>query len=234
MQLEPALIVVLFAAVVATFWYLRWKRDQERKRAMQALAHDHGWTWYDEDDRFVRDDGAPFGQGRSRRAENVLVGTHRGRQIVAYDYQYKTDSGSGERRSTRTHEYAIWLVTLPYRLPHLEVRPEGIFGGRVAAALGFGDLEVESEAFNQAYRVDCDDDRYGTAMIHPRMMELLLSGASREVNWRIEGDVLISWERGHADPAALVARLDLLADIISLVPSFVWKDFGSPGLGTSR
>lgn len=229
MQIESALIVVLFAAVAGIFWYLRWKADQERMRAMQKLAADHGWTWYEEDSRFVRDhSGTPFGQGRSRRAENVLVGTHRGRQIVAYDYEYKTDSGSGNNRSTKTHEYAIWLVTLPHRLPDLEVRPEGIFGGRVAGALGFGDLELESEAFNQAYRVDCDDKRYGTAMLHPRMMELLLAAAaSGGVSWRIESDVLVCWEQDRADPASIVARLDLLADIIELVPSFVWKDFGS-------
>jgi hypothetical protein len=231
MQLEQALIVVLVAAVGGIFWYFRWKASQERMRAMQKLAADHGWTWYAEDSRFVRDDsGTPFGRGRSRRAENVLVGTYRGRRIVAYDYEFKTDSGSGENRNTKTHRYAVWLVTLPHPLPTLEVRQEGIFGGRVASALGFGDLELESEAFNQAYRVECDDNRYGTAMLHPRMMELLLSaGPSGGVSWRIEGDILVCWENDRVDPAAIVERLDLLADIIALVPSFVWKDYGSPG-----
>lgn len=228
MQFEFALMVVLFAAVGGVIWYFQWRARQERMQAMRKLAADCGWTWHDEDPQFVRDDsGTPFGHGRSRQARNVLVGAHRGRQVVAYDYEYKVDSGSGKNRSTRTYRYALWLVTLPHRLPDLEVRQEGIFGGRVASALGFGDLELESEAFNEAYRVDCSDDRFGTAMIHPRMMELLLSvAASGGVNWRIEGDVLVCWEDGHAEPAAIVARLDLLADIIDLVPSFVWKDYG--------
>ncbi|HEY8455925.1 MAG TPA: hypothetical protein VIL34_10040 [Actinopolymorphaceae bacterium] len=222
------IVPVLVLVVGGLLWYFQWKAKQARMQEMQQLAARHGWTWTEVDDSYVRDGGKPFGVGKSRRARNVLRGTYRGREIVAYDYEYKTESGSGDNRSTQTHKYAIWMVRLPAALPELEVRPEGIFGGRVAAALGFGDLEVESEDFNRTYRVTCDDKRFGTAVIHPRMMELLLSAASREepVSWRIEGELLVSWREDHATPAEIVARLDLLAAIVDLVPSFVWKDYG--------
>ena len=62
-------------------------------------------------------------------------------------------------------------MQLPGPLPQLEVTHEGIFGGAVANALGFADIQFESEQFNRAFRVKADDQRFGHAVIHPQMME---------------------------------------------------------------
>ena len=226
--MEPWIVFLLFLAVVCAAGYLNWRARQRRMAALQAVATAQGWQLIEEDDRYVRNwNGHPFGQGKDRKATNILVGKYRDREIAAYDYEYETESGSGKNRSTTTHRFAVWLVTLPSRLPGLEVRREGIFGGRVAAAFGFGDLQLESEEFNRTFRVASPDRRYATAMLHPRMMELLLARASDGMCWRIDGDVLLCWEEGRAAPEAIVPKLDVLVDVVDLVPSFVWKDYGS-------
>ncbi|HZC27993.1 MAG TPA: hypothetical protein VE287_13270, partial [Actinopolymorphaceae bacterium] len=187
-NLGGVVAVVLILGVVAVFAYLHLQAAEQRTKALQALAAQRGWQWIDEDETYVRDwGGEPFGRGRSRRARNILIGRHGDREIVSFDYEFKTTEGSGDSQRTRTHRFAVWLMTLPSPLPALEVRPEGVFGGRVAAALGMGDLELESEEFNRAFRVSVDDDRYGSAMMHPRMMEYLLaSRQAQAVSWRIE------------------------------------------------
>ncbi|GAB3407103.1 DUF3137 domain-containing protein [Flindersiella endophytica] len=216
---------VLFAAVGGVIWYFSWLAGKKRQEAFNALATRQGWRWLDEDETYVdRWDGDPFGTGNHRRAKNILVGSYADREILYFDYSYQTESGSGDNRRTTTHNYAVWVVRLPNSLPPITVGPEGIFGGRIAGALGFGDLQTESEDFNRSFKVRCDDQRYGMALIHPRMMEYLMN--VHGLQFRIDGDSLICWEEDHPDVDAITPRLDSLFQIVDLVPSFVWKDYG--------
>jgi hypothetical protein len=216
---------VVFAVVGGVIWYFSWLASKKRQEAFNALATRHGWRWLDEDDTYVdRWDGEPFGTGSRRRAKNILVGAYCDREILYFDYSYQTESGSGDNRRTTTHNYAVWVVRLPSALPPITVGPEGIFGGRVAGVLGFGDLQTESEDFNRMFKVRCDDHRYGMALIHPRMMEHLMN--VHGLQFRIDGDSLICWQEDHPDVDTITPRLDTLFQTVELVPSFVWKDYG--------
>ncbi len=98
-----------------------------------------------------------------------------------------------------------------------------MFGGAVANALGFRDLQFESEQFNRAFRVKADDERYGHAVVTPRMMELLL--ARGEIGWRIEGNSLVGWDKGAHNPTEVMSRLTLLQQVMEQVPPYVWRDY---------
>ena len=136
----------------------------------------------------------------------MLTGPFQGRQIVAFDYSYQTHSTDSKgQRTTQTHKFGVVVMQLPGPLPHLQVTHEGIFGGAVANALGFRDLQFESDQFNRAFRVKADDERFGHAVVHPRMMELLL--ARGEIGWRIEGNSLIGWDSGAHHPVEVMNRL---------------------------
>jgi len=144
--------------------------------------------------------------------------------MVAFDYSYQTHTtnGRGQRRTT-THRYAVVVMQLPGALPHLEVTHEGIFGGAVANAFGFRDIQFESEQFNRRFRVKATDERFGHAVVTPRMMELLL--ARGEIGWRTEGNSLVGWGKGDHDPNQLMNRLSLLQQVIENVPPYVWRDY---------
>jgi hypothetical protein len=194
-----------------------------RRRAMRHYADAQGWQWIGDDDQAYahRWNGEPFAGGQDRLVRNVLLGRQGDYDVNVFDYQHRTGAGGKGRLVVAT----VVTLRLPAALPELEVGPEGALGGRVAAAVGRADLQTESEAFNRAFRVGGDDARFGMAVLHPRMMELLLSAPG--TSWRIERDWLVHWEPGRVAPEQLGKRIDLLAAIADLIPSYVWKDYGS-------
>ena len=65
-------------------------------------------------------------------------------------------------------------------------------------------------------------------MLTPRTMQALLAGP--DVDWRIEGPLILSWRSGHLAPLELLAQIATLNTVLAGVPSFVWKDHGyDPG-----
>lgn len=220
-----ALLVVGFAAVVALgLW---WSRHQAKKRRelLHQFALSNGWTWTARDDTWAsRFDGDPFGEGDDREVVNVLTGPYRGRQMVAFDYSYETESTDSDgHRTTTTHRYAVCALTMPAAAPTLELTPEG-FLGRVGTLLGMDDLELESEDFNRRYRVRAADPRLAYAMLGPRTMQSLL--ARPALHLRVSGADALCWESGRHSPAELLARLDTLSTLLDGVPAYVWSDLG--------
>lgn len=139
--------------------------------------------------------------------ERMLAGKYRGRAVRCLDYE-----GIGATYGTPwAHLYA---VVLPRELPSLRLYNTRFHGG----------LGVESEAFNRRYRVVCDDPRYATAMLHPRMLELAL--ANPAIDWSVDGDLLITWSVGRWRPWETLERLELLIRAANLIPEFVLEDYG--------
>ncbi|GAA1554170.1 hypothetical protein GCM10009789_04510 [Kribbella sancticallisti] len=219
------LVLLLIVAVGVLVGYVSYVQAKKRREAFAAFAAQQGFG-YGPANHALADQwpGSPFRTGDNRRVRNVLSGLYQGRQIVAFDYTYQTHSSNGKGgRRTTTHKFGVVVMRLPGALPRLEVTHEGIFGGAVANALGFADLQFESEQFNRAFRVEADDARFGHAVIHPQMMEMLLGRG--EIGWRIEGDSLIGWDPGAHTPVEVMNRLQLLQYVVDHVPPYVWRDY---------
>ena len=200
MQDSSVLFLVLAIVVGVGLAYFSYYRAKKRREMFAALAAQYGWSYVPANNSLAGQwAGTPFRTGDNRRAKNVLSGPYQGHQMVAFDYSYQTHTtnGKGQRRTT-THKFGVVVMQLPGALPHLEVTHEGIFGGAVANALGFRDIQFESEQFNRAFRVKADDERFGHAVVTPRMMELLL--ARGEIGWRFEGNSLVGWDSGAHNP----------------------------------
>lgn len=206
-------VLVLPIALVVLVVVLRTQAVKKRARAMQALAASQGWWWVAEDSSYAdRWTGEPFEVGSGRTATNVLTGRHGRYDFATFDYHYTVSNG----KSSQTLTCAVWALKLPAMLPWLTVEKQGVFGQN--------DVRTESEAFNRAYKVHGYDDRYAMAVLHSRMMELLMSAP--ETYWRIDRDSIVYWEPGQIEPYRYVQRLNLLVAIADLIPSFVWKDYG--------
>ncbi len=217
------MLIALAVVVVGAFVYFGWLSAKKRRELFQQFAASNSWTWTPRDDSFsARFPGSPFGDGDSRKAQNVLQGEHRGRPMVAFDYSYQTHSTDGEgRRQTTTHRYAVCAFSLPAWLTKVELVPEGLLG-RVGTALGMQDIEFESEDFNRRFRVRADNPKLAYDVLPPRTMEALLTRPA--LHLRLLGADALCWESGSHSPADLLARLDTLAVLLDGIPDFVWSD----------
>ena len=217
-------MVAAVGVAAVAIGYVAYRADRARRQAFAALAKQRGWTYAEEDDRYAdRFSGTPFGTGSHRRARNVVTGRLGDRPIVAFDYSYVTSSTDAHgNRQSRTHRYAVCALSLPTFLPSLTVSPENVLT-RIAGALGFDDVEFESEEFNRRFRVRAEDRKCASDILHPRTLELLLAG--EPLSWRVAGSDLIAWDGGLASPEQVVSRLELLSKVLDGVPSFVWRDY---------
>ena len=184
------------AGVVALAVYSA-RKARERREAMARLAADLGLSFYPDHVAAAPRTGgffsnlftgqqipgpyeaiAAFRHGDNRKAYDTLQGslaTPVGPcQTWAGDWSYETTSGTGKDQSTTTHRFSYLLVRVPFALSKVSVRPEG-FLDRVAAGIGFDDIDFESAAFSRAYCVGGDDKRFVYDLIHPRMIEFLMS-----------------------------------------------------------
>jgi hypothetical protein len=225
MNVSPLLLVLLAFLLGLGIFFFSYYRAKKRRELFAGFAAQYGWSYTPADNRLAGNwQGTPFRTGDNWRVQNVLAGLFNGHQMVAFDYSYQTHTTDSKgRRTTTTHKFGVVVVQLPGALPHLEVTHEGIFGGAVANALGFRDLQFESDQFNRAFRVKADDQRFGHAVITPRMMELLL--ARGEIGWRFEGNSLVGWDKGAHEPTEVLNRLALLEQVVGQVPPYVWRDY---------
>ena len=179
----PPVFVALIALVAVAGMagaYLAWRAEQERLRALEALADELGLRFdphEDEDHDEQYEQFAIFQRGHSRVATNTLHGSvelfGRACALRAGDFTYKETSGTGKSRSTRTYRFSYLIVHPPWATPGLLVRPEGIFD-RIKGAFGFDDIDFESEEFSRRFWVQSPDKRFAYDVLHPRMIEFLL------------------------------------------------------------
>jgi hypothetical protein len=223
----PFLLLGGGVVLVGLVAYVSYRADQRRRALLQGFALSQGWTYVAADDSWCgRFEGDPFGEGDHRRVRNVLLGRHRDRDLVAFDYSFQTHSSDSKgNRSTTTHRYAVCGLRLPAFLPTLELAPESVLT-RFAGAIGFSDVELESEDFNRHYRVRAGDTKFAYDVLNPRTMAALV--ARPALHLRVAGADALCWESGRLEPAELLERLSTLDLLVDGIPSFVWSDH-SPG-----
>lgn len=215
------LVGLVVVGLVAYGGYLQAKR---RREGMAALAQQRGWTYTERDDSWAeRFDGPPFGIGSNRKAENIVRGLYDGRKFIAFDYWYSTLESSGKSVRTERHPYSIIAISTQAVLPRLSVVPEGMFSRFVGRITG-SDIELESEQFNRAFTVRCEDRKFATDVLHPRMMEFLLTVP--HVGWTLRNGSLMIATPGQHDRAHLDGAMAVIDAILDLVPGFVWSSYG--------
>lgn len=220
-MLALVLIVVVVAIVVA-YVVFAWKADQKRRTALQVWAQQRDWT-YDERNDNILDlfDGHPFETGHSHKATDVMSGDLAERRAAVFGYQYTVSNG----KSSSTSHFRVFAVAMPCAVGQLEVKPEGMFA-RLGNKLGFADVQLESEAFNRAFRLMASSQKLAYNLMPARNMDLLLDHPNVDIH--TERELLVIVEDGTLDVAGLDRTLGLLATFIDNVPPFVWKDHGAP------
>jgi hypothetical protein len=178
----PALLIALVAAGIGLAIYLSHLAAQKRREALAALAEELGWHFDPSVDRGHDDEYAHFEifrKGHSRVAYNTLRGVTeiggRTYPVKMGDFDYKITRSTGKSSQTTTYTLSYLILRLPFDgVPDLVIRREGVFD-RIAGALGFDDIDFESEEFSRRFYVKSSDKKFAYDVVHPRMMEWLLA-----------------------------------------------------------
>lgn len=221
---------ILFGIVAITLTVLAHYAAKKRRAAMAAQAGQMGFAYAPDDPGLVQQFallGDPFDRGFGRRARNVLTGTWDGRPAVAFDYSYKTRSG-GKNKSTHTHHFGIVCVHSEMSMPSLSVLPEGALTRAMGKLIG-DDIQLESEDFNRTFRVTSDSHRFATDVLHPRMMQFLLTHGQE--GFRLAGGQAIWVRGGRFEAPALPAALAYLDAILDQIPDHVRRTLRPAGQG---
>ncbi|AWG49080.1 hypothetical protein DDT48_06495 [Mycobacteroides abscessus] len=215
--------LALFALVFAGLWLILTKARKKRIAQLEAFAASQGWMYTAEDQSLLAlSHDEPFGQGHSRTVQDVFNGTTGGHEFVSFQYIYKVTTGSGDQRSTETYRYMVTCIVTPPSPYRLEIKPEGVFAG-VARAVGFTDLEFESDAFNKRFNVKAAPERFAYDVLNPRTMERMLADQRYSQPLRFENGRLLTWRRGKLDENAIASEVQYLIDTLEPIPPYAWE-----------
>jgi len=203
-----AVWAVLLAAAIAACWVVMAAHRQAGRR----FARNHGLRFRVRDDEVINAwDLSIFEEGDRCHARNVITGKWNGRRLTICDFTQIT-----EGRGASARRFAVVALASDCRGRHLEVLPEWSGSRAVGVALG-NDIEFESEDFNRAFTVHCDDRRFASNVITPAMMELLL-GFPRRDRRLDDRDLLVISRRTAVDYRELPAILAELESLLAAVP----------------
>jgi len=220
-------LLVLGAVVAIVVIVIGAAQARKRREALAALAARLGWRFDPSHDRSHDERYRQFQifrRGRSRSAFNTLEGTVEidGRTFHGRmgDFRYKVTRQSGKSSSTRTYQFSYLILHPPFLLDQtLRIRPESVLD-KLAGAIGFDDIDFESEEFSRRFHVKSSDKRFAFDVIHPQMMEFLLASSSVAVE--IDGgcccfsDGSTRWQ-----PAAFERKLAWLTRFFELWPAYL-------------
>ncbi len=208
------LIVVAIAGGIALAAHFQRRRAHQQKviRA-RALAEQHGFHVDPEPKPPPAIGFDLFGVGSSKKV--TFQFWRPGSRDSVFDYEYTT--GSGKNRSV--HRRTCALVSLPFTAPHTEIGPEGFWSG-IGRAIGLRDIEVESDRFNDIYRVTGDDERFAIALLDQPMIAWLLRGQSGygQIRFELRGPWLLCVE-DRIDIARHFGFLDWAASVRERMPT---------------
>jgi hypothetical protein len=215
-----AFLVVIILIAVAAIGVYAYISSRRRKQELAALAAAWGFTWVDDDPFDIEhryDSFSAISRGHSRHAYNVFHGRRNGREIVCFDYRYRT--GSGKHQST--HHLSGALIRHGYPFPYLRIRPEGLFD-RVAEFVGFDDIDFESAEFSRAFHVKSADRKFAFDVLHPRAMEYMLSLPCR-FSMEFQGGTMLISDDSTWDPREFEGAIAQVEGLLDLMPEFLRK-----------
>ena len=226
--MQVAAVVVLAVAVVVGGYLISRYITQKRRDALTAVAYRLGFQ-YSPDDPFdtLALPFSLFERGDGRGVENVLWGTAGNLMVRLYDYWYyeeRTDSNGSRHRSY--YRFSCATTSIDADVPGITIGRENVLT-RLGGALGFDDIEFESEEFNRVFRVKSGQRKFAYDMIDARMMAFLLDASSDCTFEAVGSDLLCASDRLR--PSELPGLLSVLQEFHAHVPAVVWSLYAARG-----
>ncbi len=221
-----AIVALVAVLLVAAGAYLAWLSREARREALATLARELGWRFdpskdYDHDDEYAHFE--VFRKGSSRAAYNTLYGSveidGRTYSVKMGDFRYTIQHG----KSSSTYHRSYLILHMPFATPNLLIRGEGLFD-RLRGALGFDDIDFESEEFSRRFYVVSSDKKFAYDVVHPRMMEWLMAKEVPLIDIERGRCCLVS-DRGKWEPDEFERWLRRIDEFFKLWPDYLLSRF---------
>jgi hypothetical protein len=215
-----ALLLAGAAVAVAISAYFHYQREAAFARVAASL----GLRFSERDESSVRQLDFPlFHEGLGTESGNLVSGTLQGSPVAAFDFAYWTEWRDAKGITHRQYHRFLCAVTdIAAACPPLTIEHRGIIA-RMAGALGLDGIQFESDDFDKAYRVSCDDRRFASALVDPAMMAWLLDAPS-PVTFQITGTHLLAAATDRR-PEAVPGLFHALLDFRAHIPAFVSSEY---------
>lgn len=227
----PLLLVGVVALMV--FAIVTSYRNAKRRQAAIAAtvaAHNLGYVATDPA-RTGYFSSHPFGIGDHRKAADVVWGSLAGGSFETFAYSYETHTTDAKgNRTTTTHRFQITWVPLAAAVTTMRLTADNALW-RLLSTMGARDLDVESKEFNDHWKVWCESERLGHAMLTPRMIERFLAPDVAGRGFVFEGAALMTYVSGVSDLSDLESVLAMLREIAALIPPFLLEGPEDPPPG---
>jgi hypothetical protein len=197
--------------------YLVWRRDGLRRR-VASEAHGLGFVFSEA----ITGTGMgvptyPFNGVVKRSYAEIHAGKWRGRKVLVWALEAEPNAAPGI--------FEVAAMHLPASLPPVEMVPRRFLGGRRAVRQDA--ITFESIAFDGAWSVAGRDQRIAHAIVNPRAMERLLAERKGAPSLTICGPWAYTIrKRREAHRGSLRRDLDLLADVVDLIPRHTYQQHG--------
>jgi hypothetical protein len=146
--------------------------------------------------------------------------------VRGFDYWYYDERRDENGQMQKSYSYfSCVLAQVNSSWPQIRIERERVLD-KVAGALGFEDIDFESDEFNRTFAVRCLDRRFAMALIDPRMMEFLLTTEGR-FDFEIKGRWLLL-ATGRLDPKFTPALMKVCDTLIEHIPTVVWDLYPTP------
>ncbi|MGH3380363.1 MAG: hypothetical protein ACRDP6_37075 [Actinoallomurus sp.] len=175
----------------------------------QVFAQRAGWT-YDERGSFEirRPSGYPFdsGSGSGSDIRHVLRGSLNGYRMDVFQFHpHDPTPARGAVEGAAVPSFNVWVVDLPQSLPTIGITAQ------------------------HANTITADDRDYSEALTAPAFNRVLQK--HRSLAWRIEGDILVSWESASEyAPDDLMKHAKTLTELADAIDTATWEKYGSKKL----
>jgi len=157
---------------------------------------------------------------------DVFWGTYRGVEVAVFQF----DPMVGAMGSAKASRYGVYAARLPVDFPMATIRHETA-GELIAENFGTRDLQFESAEFNKRYQVFCHDEKFAYELLHPRMIDYMLS--IPELYWQVGGNYVVILTSGCLVSSTIESYLNALANFSELVPEYMLEDRKLPKTWTN-
>lgn len=216
------LFFFLVAAVVIGGIVFSHIQAKKRREAMQKWSRSRGLRYnaskdYDMDSRFER--FSCLQQGDDRYAYNIVRGDWEGRRFRGFDYHYSTTSTDSKgRRTTHHHHFSAVIIECDVPMKQLSIRREGLFD-KLAGFFGWDDIDFESAAFSDEFKVNAKDRRWAYDVLHARTMEFLLQAPRFSLEF--SRNHAIAWRNSRFDIEEYESAVEVVVGILDRLPDYV-------------